>query len=163
MTDNKKAIIIGNSDGIGLGLTKRLLSLGWNVFGFSRSASSIENENYTHNIIDVTSTDYPQRLSEIESHDISLCVYCAGIGEQLDFDNLQQENKIFQVNLNAAIKTFEIILPAMIKRKSGHIIMLSSIGDIVIHQLHMGMVLSGREVLFAQFLHDQRDVTALQL
>ncbi len=36
----KKAVIIGNSDGIGLALTKRLLNSGWNVLGLSRSPSS---------------------------------------------------------------------------------------------------------------------------
>ncbi|MCP4703999.1 MAG: SDR family NAD(P)-dependent oxidoreductase [candidate division Zixibacteria bacterium] len=131
MSNNKKAIIIGNSDGIGFGLTKRLLKLGWIVQGFSRSASSIKNENYIHTIIDVTSMEFPQKLSEIEG-DTALCVYCAAIGEELDLENLQQEDKIFQVNLNGAVKTIASILPMMTKRKKGQIIVLSSIGDIVI-------------------------------
>jgi NAD(P)-dependent dehydrogenase (short-subunit alcohol dehydrogenase family) len=34
------ALVIGNSDGIGLALTKLLLAKGWHVRGVSRSASS---------------------------------------------------------------------------------------------------------------------------
>jgi short-subunit dehydrogenase len=71
-------------------------------------------------------------LSENVSDEITLCVYCAGIGEQLDFENLEQEVKIFQVNLIGVIKTIEAVLPGMKKRNNGHIIVLSSIGDIII-------------------------------
>lgn len=39
---NNKALIIGNSDGIGLALTSALLKLGWNVIGISRSSSRIK-------------------------------------------------------------------------------------------------------------------------
>jgi len=132
LTNNKKAVIIGNSDGIGLCLTKRLLNSGWIVQGFSRSPSNIKDENYKHIVIDVTSSDYTAKLSEHTSDEITLCVYCAGIGEQLDFDNLKQEEKTFHVNLIGAIKTIETILPGMKKLKFGHMIVLSSIGDIVI-------------------------------
>ncbi len=132
MSNSKKAIIIGNSDGIGLGLTKRLLKLEWSVQGFSRSKSSIKNENYSHTTIDVTSSDYSQKLSEQTGDDIALCVYCAGIGEELDFENLQLERKVFEVNLIGAVKTIETILPEMKKSKNGHMIVLSSIGDVAI-------------------------------
>ena len=132
MSNNKKAVIIGNSDGIGLALTKRLLNSGWNVLGLSRSPSSVNNENYIHTVVDVTSSEFSTLLSESIDDDISLCVYCAGIGEQLDFENLKQEEKIFQVNLIGAIKTIEAVLPGMKKRNNGHIIILSSIGDLII-------------------------------
>ena len=132
MSNIKKAIIIGNSDGIGLGLTKRLLELGWSVQGFSRSESSIKHENYQHTTIDVTSSEYSRKLSEQTGDDISLCVYCAGIGKELDLENMHQERKVFEINLIGAIKTIEAILPGMKKNKSGHMIMLSSIGDVAI-------------------------------
>lgn len=132
MADNKKAVIIGNSDGIGLALTKRLLNSGWKAQGLSRSPSSIENENYTYTVVDVTSAEYSQKLSEAVGNAVDLCVYCVGIGEPLDFENLRQEEKIFQVNLIGAIKTIEAVLPGMKKRNNGHIIVLSSIGDIII-------------------------------
>jgi NAD(P)-dependent dehydrogenase (short-subunit alcohol dehydrogenase family) len=37
--DGRRAVIIGNSDGIGYALTRRLLDDGWTVAGLSRSAS----------------------------------------------------------------------------------------------------------------------------
>ena len=54
----KSAVIIGNSDGIGLGLTKRLLELDWQVEGISRSQTQIEHKNYNHSISQVEASDY---------------------------------------------------------------------------------------------------------
>jgi len=132
MTNAKKAIIIGNSNGIGLGLTKRLLDAGWKVCGLSRSESSIEHDSYSHTIIDVTSPEFVQKLSDTAGDNTDVAIYCAGIGELLDIEKLKQEEKVFQVNLIGAVRSFEAILPGMVKRKNGHIIMLSSIGDVII-------------------------------
>lgn len=132
MEKTRSALIIGNSDGIGLALTRRLLDLGWRVKGLSRSGSSIAHEKYEHRIIDVTAADFPKILAEAAGESPDLCVYCAGIGEELDFENLAQARLEFEVNLMGAVRTFETLLPAMIARRHGHIIMLSSMGDEVI-------------------------------
>jgi NAD(P)-dependent dehydrogenase (short-subunit alcohol dehydrogenase family) len=39
-----RAVLVGNSDGIGLALTTRLLLAGWQVTGLSRSASSVVHD-----------------------------------------------------------------------------------------------------------------------
>ena len=129
MSQNKQAAIIGNSDGIGLSLTERLLDMGWTVRGLSRSGSSIRADSYKHSIVDVTSDDYQNRLLDAVGDGVDLCVYCAGIGELFDIGALEFERKVFEVNLIGALKTFEIVLPGMLQRKAGHIIILSSIGD----------------------------------
>ena len=41
-----KALIIGNSDGIGLTTTKELLKRGWEIVGFSKSQSPVEDPSY---------------------------------------------------------------------------------------------------------------------
>lgn len=130
MNTKQLALIIGNSDGIGLGLTKRLLELGWQVSGLSRSGSEITHPDYHHVVLDVAAAEFPSVLAEGPRPD--LCVFCAGIGEELAFDNMAQVRREFEVNLMGAIKTFEMILPGMVERKGGHIIMLSSMGDEVI-------------------------------
>lgn len=132
MADSNSAIIIGNSDGIGLGLTTRLLGEGWTVTGLSRSASSIDHLDYNHGVVDVTSNDYLDILAEQLSDPPELCVYCAGIGEPLDLDNLQIERKVFEVNLMGAVRTLELVLPAMHRRGGGHVIVLSSIADVLL-------------------------------
>ena len=130
----KSALIIGNSDGIGLGLTKRLLELGWKVKGISRSDNKIEHKNYVHIICKVEASDYIDRLTSAVNHskNIDLCVYCVGIGELLDFSNLQKEAQIIDVNLVALVHTMSVVIPAMLKNASGQFIGLSSVADAMI-------------------------------
>ena len=44
----RTALLIGNSDGIGLAATKRLLGSGWEIIGISRSESKLSNPSYRH-------------------------------------------------------------------------------------------------------------------
>ena len=132
MIENKQAIIIGNSDGIGLALTLRLLESGWGVLGLSRSGSPIEQQSYHHEIINVTADEYSDILSKSVAANPDLCVYCAGIGELLKLDSFEGERSVFEVNLLGFVKAAEIIIPAMIERGKGHLIVLSSIGDEII-------------------------------
>ncbi len=129
MDNRRLALIVGNSDGIGLGLTKRLLDLGWQVHGLSRSPSQVEYDSYNHTTVDVTGGDFPAAVAEAAQGSPDLCVYCAGIGEALDFDNLAMEREVFEVNLMGAVKTIESVLPPMIKCGGGQIIVLSSLAD----------------------------------
>ena len=134
-TENlKSALIIGNSDGIGLGLTKRLLELGWKVKGISRSDTQVEHKNYDHIISKVEASDYIDRLTSSVKHSkkIELCVYCVGIGELLDFSDMQKEAQIIDVNLLALVHTMSVVIPAMLKNGSGQFIGLSSVADAMI-------------------------------
>lgn len=125
----KRAVVIGNSDGIGLGLTKRLAEEGWQQVGISRSESSYQNDNYSHMVADVTSATYLDSLGAVLDPLPDLVVYCAGIGEEFDHTKLSFERKVFEVNLMGAVKTIEAVLPGMIAAKRGHIVILSSIAD----------------------------------
>ncbi|UCD85421.1 MAG: hypothetical protein JSU92_04295, partial [Deltaproteobacteria bacterium] len=73
----KKALIIGNSDGIGLELTKTLLERGWEIIGISKSGSQLKHDQYTHTIINVASHEYIEIIKELQSKnsDINLVVY----------------------------------------------------------------------------------------
>ena len=126
---NKLALIIGNSDGIALALTKRLLSIGWQVIGLSKSHSQIEDSMYSHVIVDVTVDDFMRQLKQSLEDPPDLVVYCAGIGEEFNINSIEFEQKVFQVNLMGAVKTIEAVLPVLILKKSGQIIILSSLAD----------------------------------
>jgi len=124
------AIIIGNSDGIGLALTQKLLKQGWSIKGFSKSPSRVIHESYIHSTISVDDERYPALLSEAaKSASLDLCVYCAGIGELLNLIDMQPEVKIFEVNLTGLVKTVSAIIPEMTKAGKGHFIGLSSLAD----------------------------------
>ncbi|MCP4183242.1 MAG: hypothetical protein GY761_07980 [Hyphomicrobiales bacterium] len=71
-----KAILVGNSDGIGLAVTKRLLTSHWDIIGISRSESPIKNKDYRHHVADVRHSKYPELLNELlVEGPFDLCIY----------------------------------------------------------------------------------------
>lgn len=119
-----RAVIIGNSDGIGLALTRRLRGDGWDVAGVSRSPGEL-----TDVVADVTGPAYPDRLAEVVADGVDVCVYAAGTGELLDLADLAAQTRALEVNLVGAARTLEVVLPVMIAAGRGHVIGLSSIAD----------------------------------
>jgi short-subunit dehydrogenase len=127
---SKTAWIIGNTDGIGLSLTRRLLSRGWQVTGLSRSHSDLSDSLYQHHVADVAASDYPATLERLLERDIpELVIYCAGIGEELNLTDMHLEARTFEVNLLGMVRTAAAVIPPMVARKSGHFIGLSSLCD----------------------------------
>jgi len=126
-----KALIIGNSDGIGLATTKELLERGWKVVGISRSESPIQDQLYEHIVAEVQDAEYSGRLKSVlkEHEPVDLCIFCAGIGEVLDPSNMEGEVKILEVNLLGMVKTASCVIPLMVKRGKGHFIGISSVAD----------------------------------
>lgn len=128
---NRKAIIIGNSDGIGLAITKKLLQDGWTVNGFSRSISPVKNSSYSHIVCDVTDNEYVIKLKKVVKKEgpPDLCIYCPGIGELLDLDDMDMDIKTFDINLMGMVRTVSVVIPAMEENGKGHFIGLSSFAD----------------------------------
>ena len=128
---DRKALIVGNSDGIGLGITKELLQQGWSVHGMSRSVSPITDATYTHHVVDVQSSEYIELLKSViaEVKPLELCLYCAGIGEMLDLHDMTREEDIFMVNLVGLVRTVSVVVPLMVDQRCGHLIGLSSVAD----------------------------------
>jgi short-subunit dehydrogenase len=128
-----RALVIGNSDGIGLALTRRLLVDGVAVLGVSRRSAPIDSPLYRHLIIDVSAGDYRDRLRGFlagsPGGSPALCVYAVGTGELFDPTDLSAEAQVIRVNLLGAVETLEVILPDLLARGRGHFIGLSSLGD----------------------------------
>ncbi len=126
----KKVILIGNSDGIGLAVTRRLLAAGWETAGISRSPSPIDDSSYTHRVCDVTAPEYPAQIAGLaETMRPDVCIYCAGIGDKIDLAHLERDVTVFDVNLMGMVKTAAAVIPGMIERKNGHFIGISSLAD----------------------------------
>jgi NAD(P)-dependent dehydrogenase (short-subunit alcohol dehydrogenase family) len=122
------ALIVGNTDGIGLAVTRRLLDDGWTVTGVSRRVSSIEAAAYTHVVADVTKPDYRDAITALPGP-FDACIYCVGIGELFDATALDRDADVFRANLVGAVDTAAVVLPPMLAAKTGHFVALSSIGD----------------------------------
>lgn len=126
----QQALMVGNSDGIGLAATRQLLSAGWNIIGISRSESSITNKNYHHRVVDVSDSKYPKVLDELLSeYSLSLCIYFVGIGELIDFSDMSNEPKVIDVNFTGMVRTASGVIPQMVKKGQGHFIGISSLAD----------------------------------
>jgi len=125
------ALVIGNSDGIGLAFSELLLADGWRVTGVSRSAGRIATPGYEHHQIDVCDSQYPARLADVLSRlgGVDVCVYSVGIGEFLDLDTLAADRRVFETNLVGAVATAQLVIPAMVRAGHGHFIGLSSQAD----------------------------------
>ena len=127
----RTAIIIGSSDGIGLGVSERLLDEGWSVTGVSRSGSKIKKKDYEHHKCDVTDSSYINKLKKIISKNgvPDLCIYCPGIGELLDLDDMDTDIRTFNVNLIGMVRTASVVIPEMEEKGTGHFVGLSSFAD----------------------------------
>lgn len=126
----QQALMIGNSDGIGLATTKRLLNTGWNVIGISRSESPVRHSQYHHMVSDAGSSEFQELLDEISpANSFDLCIYFAGIGELLDLKNMKDEARVIDVNLTGMVRTAAAVIPMMVDRSRGHFIGISSLAD----------------------------------
>ena len=125
-----KAIMVGNSDGIGLATTRRLLAAGWDIIGISRSESPIMSTTYHHRVADVSNSKYSELIDELVLEGpLDLCIYFVGIGELLDTLDMSEEPKIIDVNLTGMVRTAAGVIPQMVKRGQGHFIGVSSLAD----------------------------------
>lgn len=125
-----KAIVVGNSDGIGLATTRRLLTAGWDIIGISRSESPITSTTYHHRVADVSNSEYSGLIDELVSEGpLDLCIYFVGIGELLDTLDMREEPRIIDVNLTGMVRTAAGVIPRMVKRGQGHFIGVSSLAD----------------------------------
>jgi len=125
-----KAILVGNSDGIGLATTRRLLAAGWDIIGVSRSESPITSTTYDHRVADVSDNKYSELIDELVLEgSLDLCIYFVGVGELLDPLNMSEEPKIIDVNLTGMVRTAAAVIPEMVKRGQGHFIGVSSLAD----------------------------------
>jgi NAD(P)-dependent dehydrogenase (short-subunit alcohol dehydrogenase family) len=124
------ALLIGNSDGIGLAATKRLLERDWNVAGISRSPSAIEDERYDHRVADVSEARFTEVLESCAGRGrVDLCIYCAGIGELLNLGDMGAEARVIDVNLTGMVRTAAVVIPMMVQSGRGHFMGLSSLAD----------------------------------
>jgi len=128
----KTACIVGSSDGIGLATARALLEQGWQVIGVSRSESPVVHQCYNHFQSDVTTLEYRELLSGLSRQRFDAVIYCVGIGERLSLGNLEHETRVFEVNLLAAVASAAIVLPPMLARRGGHLIVLSSLADVLV-------------------------------
>jgi NAD(P)-dependent dehydrogenase (short-subunit alcohol dehydrogenase family) len=104
---------------------------GWAVTGVSRRRSEALGDRHHHYVLDVRAPDYRAALVELSDRHgpFDVAVYCAGVGDLLELDDLAAQRAAFEVNLLGAVDTFEALAPAWRRRRAGHFVVLSSLAD----------------------------------
>jgi short-subunit dehydrogenase len=127
----KTYLLIGNSDGIGAAVTRRLLAQGDRVVGISRSPSPLGRIGPRHIVQDIASPEYPQVLQVLlaEEGPFDACIFCAAIGSRLTLPDLSQEARVVDVNFTSMVRTLAALAPGWLERGQGHFIGLSSLAD----------------------------------
>lgn len=126
----KRAIVTGSSKGIGKSIVKRLLSLGYRVYGISRTVT-FDDENFIPVICDILDTkSLFEVVDEIrkKKEGLDLLVNNAGIGvfgphEQLDAKGIQE---MVRLNLEVPLLLTNRLLRDLVKSK-GTVIFISSV------------------------------------
>lgn len=129
------AVVTGASRGIGRAIAMRLAAT-YDIVGVARSeteldalASEIATIGGSCHTIAVDITDGDAVRDAIGDVDAQVLVNNAGIGVMKPFLELSREEwrSMVDLNLNALYDVTRAVLPAMVRRKSGHIVVIGSI------------------------------------
>ena len=137
----KTFLITGVSSGFGRALAEAALRDGHTVAGTVRSDDDKTNfealGQRAHAVmLDVThTTQIAPAVAEIESRvgAIDVLVNNAGYGHEgiLEESSIDELRRQFEVNVFGAVAMIQAVLPAMRKRRAGHILNITSMGGII--------------------------------
>ena len=136
---NKTAIITGGAQGFGLDIAKRFLNSGAKVIIWDidenellKASKEINNPNLSYNKVDVSNFQNIKEIIEkiTKSTNVDILINNAGItgstSSLWDY-NVEEWNKIVQVNLMGTFNCCKCIVPNMIKNNYGRIVNVASV------------------------------------
>lgn len=142
MSSSTTLLITGVSSGFGRSLAQEALSVGYHVVGTVRSPQAkaafeaLHPKRASARILDVTDFDaIGGVINDIASNiaPIDILVNNAGYGHEglMEESTLQEMRQQFDVNVFGAVAMMKAVLPAMRKRRQGHILNITSMGGFV--------------------------------
>ena len=140
----KVAVVTGASTGIGLGLSRKLLESGAEVYMSSRTpvhmaeaAKSLSQygERMHAQVLDVRDekavADYMDYVAARGQVDYLFCNAGVGFGQSyVDVTKREDWNTVFDVNVFGVVNCIHHLLPHLVKQGSGHIVIVSSVAGI---------------------------------
>lgn len=134
---NKVIVISGASSGIGKATAEHFQNLGFKVIGVSRTLPK-EKYDYDYVLADLgKAEDIDKAAAEIANltDHVDVLVNCAGIGISgaIEYNTIDEVNKIFQVNVIGQFHLTQSLLPLIRKSDHGKIINIGSVaGELTI-------------------------------
>lgn len=136
--EGKIAVITGAASGIGLASTKALLGEGatvvmvdWNREGLEQLAKNLGDRAIPQvtNLLDAESCNamVPEILEKVPHIDILYCNAGTYIGGDLTETTPEAIDRMLNLNVNAVMKNVHSVVPHMIERKTGDIVVTCSI------------------------------------
>ncbi len=130
MSEKKVAVVTGGSSGIGLCTARALRKKGCTVYEFSRRESSQEGVTHIHaDVTDEASVREAVKAVLDAEGQIDILVNCAGFGISgaIEFTELEDAKRQFDVNFFGMVSCCKAVLTHMRKRGSGRIVNISSV------------------------------------
>ena len=129
----RTVLVTGASSGIGQAIASKLLVLGHNVIGLSRSRGKIAEQvkNFTSVNIDLSELkQLPEKIRELEKQfpEIDAVIFCAGMGrfsslEEFSFDQIQQ---LIDLNFTSQAFLTRALLPRLKKKEIADLVFIGS-------------------------------------
>ena len=136
---NRTAIITGGAQGFGLDIAKRFLNSGakaiiWDIDEneLIKASKELNNQNLSYHVVDVSNFNNVKETTDeiIKSSNIDILINNAGITGSTsalwDYD-VDEWNKIVQINLMGTFNSCKCIVPNMIKNNYGRIVNVASV------------------------------------
>mgnify|MGYP001162171667 FL=1 len=136
---NKTAIITGGAQGFGLDIAKSFLNSGaktiiWDIDEqeLKKAINTLNNKNLSYNVIDVSNFKVVKETVDkiAKSSNIDILINNAGItgstSSLWDYD-VDEWNKIIQINLMGTFNCCKSVVPYMIKNNYGRIVNVASV------------------------------------
>ena len=137
--NNRTAIITGGAQGFGLDIAKRFLNSGAKVIIWDidekeliKVSKELDNSNLSYNAVDVSNFKQVEKTTEqiSKNSNIDILINNAGItgstSSLWDYD-VDEWNKIVQINLMGTFNCCKCIVPNIIKNEYGRIINVASV------------------------------------
>jgi ribitol 2-dehydrogenase len=136
--DGKIAVITGAASGIGLATTEKLLANGctvvmvdWNEKALNELTAKLGEKAIPQvtNLLDPQSCAamVPEILKKVDHIDILYCNAGTYIGGDLTETTAEEIDRMLNLNVNAVMKNVHAVVPHMIARKTGDIIVTCSV------------------------------------
>ncbi len=141
MSSSKILLITGVSSGFGRALAQEALDAGHRVIGTVRSLEAKQSFEALSTrafgrLLDVTDFNaIPSVIAEVESSvgPLDVLINNAGYGHEgvMEESSLDDMRRQFDVNVFGAVAMIKAVLPYMRKRRSGHILNITSMGGFI--------------------------------